>query len=43
MSLVKYVQEAVRNCTVNLSANYGGKFRMPKKAENPLKMGCDSE
>ena len=41
MSLVKYVQEAVRNCTVCLAANYGGKFRMPKKAENPFKMGYD--
>ena len=41
MSPVKYVQEAVRNCAGHLAANYGGKFRMPKKAENPFKMGYD--
>ena len=43
MSPIKYVQEAVRNCTVHLSFNYGGKYRMPKKAENPFKMGYDPE
>ena len=32
MSPVKYVHEAVRNCIVHLSFNYGGKYRMPKKA-----------
>ena len=43
MSPTKYVQEAVRNCAVHLSSNYGGKYRMPKKAENPFKMGYDPE
>ena len=43
MSPVEYVQEAVRNCEVILSSNYGGQFRMPKKAENPFKMGYDPE
>ena len=41
MSPVTYVQEAVRNCKVHLAANYGGRFRLPKKAENPFKMGYD--
>ena len=39
---VKYIQEAV-SCTVNLVANDSGKFRLPKKAENPFKMGYDSK
>ena len=43
MSLVKYVQEVVRNCSVHLAANYGGKFRLPKKSENPFKIGYDLE
>ena len=43
MSPVKYVQEAVRNCTVHLAANYGGKSRLPKKAVNPFKMGYNPE
>ena len=43
ISLVKYVQEAVRNGTVHLAANYGGRFSLPKKEENPFKMGYDSE
>ena len=41
MSLVKCVQEAVINCAVHLAANYGNGFRLPKKAENPFKMGYD--
>ena len=36
-----YVCEAAKNCTVNLLSNYGSKYRMPKKAENPFKMGYD--
>ena len=32
-----------QNCVVHLAANYGGRFRLPKKAENPLKMGYDPE
>ena len=43
MSPVKYVQEAVRNCEIYLSSNYGGKYRMLTKANNPFNMGCDSE
>ena len=39
MSPSKYVHEAVRNGIVTLSSNYGGKYRMPKKAENPFKTG----
>ena len=41
MSPTKYVHKAVRNCTVHLMINYGGKYRMPKKAKNPFKMGYD--
>ena len=29
MSPGKYVQEAVRNCTINSAAYYGGRFRLP--------------
>ena len=43
MSPVKYIQDAVRNCTVHLVANYGGIFRLSKKAENLFKMGYDPE
>ena len=39
MSPVKYVQEVVKNCTVHLVANYGGRFRLLKMAENPFKTG----
>ena len=42
MSPVKCVQEVVRNCAVHLAANYGGRFRLPKKAENSFKMGLDT-
>ena len=43
VSAAKYVQEAVRNCILHLSSNYGGNYRMPKKAENPFKTGYDPE
>ena len=43
MSPSKCVQEAVRNCTAHLLSKYGGKYRLPKKAENPFEMGYDSE
>ena len=43
MSLVKYVQDAVRNCIVHLAAKYDGRFRLPKKAENQFKMDYDPE
>ena len=39
----KYVCEAVKKCAVHLSANYGGKYKMPQKAENLFKMGYDPE
>ena len=38
MSPVKYVQEEVRNCTFHLATNYGGRFELPEKAENPFKI-----
>ena len=37
------MSEAVRNCTVPFAANYGGRFRLLKEAENPFKMVCDPE
>ena len=43
MSPVKYVQVAVKNSSVHLAANYGGKFRLPKKAENSFRMVYDQE
>ena len=43
MSPVKYVQEVVKNPSVHLVANCGGRFRLPKKVENQLKMGYDPE
>ena len=43
MSPVKYVWEASRNFAVHLAANYGCRFRLPKKAENPFKKGYDPE
>ena len=43
MSPTRYVQEAVRNCIVHLLSNYGGRYRMPKKVDNPIKMGYDPE
>ena len=38
-----YVQEAVKNCAVHIAATYGGRFRLPKKAENPFKMDYGPE
>ena len=43
MSPVKYAQEVIRNCTVHLAANYGGRFKLPKEIENPFKMGYNPE
>ena len=40
---IKYIREAVRNCTVHLAANFGGRFRLPKKAEDQFKMDYDPE
>ena len=41
MSPIKYIQEAVRN--FHLAANLCGRFRLPENAENPFKIGYDSE
>ena len=43
MSPVKYVHEAVRDFSAHLVANYDGWLRLPKKVENPFKMGYDPE
>ena len=43
MSPTKYVCEFVRNCKVHLSTKYVDKYKMPKKAENPFKMGYEPE
>ena len=40
---MEYGHGLVRNCIAHLLSNYGGKYRMPKKAENPFKMGYDPE
>ena len=39
LRLVKYIPDAIRNCKAHLVAYYSGKFRLPKKAENPFKIG----
>ena len=38
MSLIKYDHEAVRNCAVNLVANDGGRYRLPKRTDNPFNL-----
>ena len=43
MSPIKNVQEAVRNCIIQLAANYVSRFKLPKKAENAFKRGYDPE
>ena len=43
MSPVKSVQEAVRNYKAHLVTNFSGKFRLPKRADNLIKMGYDPE
>ena len=35
--------EPVRNCAVHLTANYGGRLRLPMKAKNPFNMGYHPE
>ena len=37
ISPIKYIQEVVRNGAVHLAVNFGGKFMLPKKAENHLR------
>jgi hypothetical protein len=41
MSPSKYVNESVKNCANHLKTKLNGKYSLPKKAENPFKMGCD--
>ena len=41
MSLMKYVCEAVRKCKAFLEANYSGRCKLPKRAENLFAMGYD--
>ena len=43
MNPMKYVHDAVRNCNAHLVASYSGTFRLPKRADNPFKMGYDPE
>ena len=43
ISPIECAQEGVRNYTLHLAANYSGRFKLPKKAENPFKMGYDPE
>ena len=43
MKPTKYVQEAIIKWAVHLLTHYAGKYRTPKKAESPLKMGYDPE
>ena len=43
MNPTKYVKEAVWNCAVHLLFNYWGKYGLPKKAQNPFKLGFDPE
>ena len=43
MSPRKYVHVAVRNNKAHLGANYSGRYRLPKRAENPFVMVCDLE
>ena len=43
MSPNKYVCDAVKNSAVHLLTKYGGKYKMPKKVENPFKMGYDTK
>ena len=40
-SLTKYVHEVIRNCKAHLCANNKSRYRLPKRAENPLAMGFD--
>ena len=43
MSPIKYDCEAVRNCKVHVIANYSGRYRLPKRADNPFKIVYDPE
>jgi len=41
MSPSKYVQQAVANCRDHLKANYGGRYSLRKRAENPFPIGYE--
>ena len=43
MTPIKYIEEAIKNCAVHLGANYRGRFRLLKKADNHFKIGYDPE
>ena len=43
LSPSKYVNQAIKNCENHLSENYGGKYTLPKKAENLFRMGYEPE
>ena len=40
---VKYIHEAVRNWEACLVENYSCRFKLPKKADSPFKMGYDPD
>ena len=39
MSPMKYVQQTVRNSKAHLVENFSDRFRLPKKPENPFRIG----
>ena len=43
MSPIKYVHDTERNCKAHLAANYSGRYRLPKRAENPFVLGYNLE
>ena len=43
MNPKKYVNEALKHWETHLAANYNGRFRLPKRADNPFKMGYDPD
>ena len=43
LSPSKYVNQAVKNCEDHLRENHGGKYTLPRKAENPFRMGYEPE
>ena len=43
MSLIKNDPEAVRNSKAHLAADFSGRFKLPKRADNTFKMDYDSK
>ena len=43
MSPAKNVHKAVRNYKTHLLSNFSGRFRLPKRADNPFKLSYDPE